>query len=159
MILVVDASVAIKWIVNEPGCDEARRYLSVWQGSSLEVEHILTAPALIELEVHNVLAKRLNRGDIAMALFSESNYILRAHLEITDINRALTEVARRMSIGARAAIAHVEGKSRPQFVPFNIYDCIYIAQAKLSGAGLLTADVVQADTAKALGVNTILIAT
>ena len=54
--LVVDASVAIKWFLLEAGRDEARRLLDAGQR--------LIAPELIVAEVTNTMWKRVMAGQI-----------------------------------------------------------------------------------------------
>lgn len=148
--IVVDASIAIKWLVNEPGHEAARTFLPQWQGDRLEMQHILIAPALIELEVHNVMAGKLHRNEISLELFSESDFIIRQYIQIDPIDSALINVARNASLAAYSQIQRKAGHQPATFKPFNIYDCIYIAYAKHNGATLLTADREQAAAARAL---------
>jgi predicted nucleic acid-binding protein len=54
--LVVDASVAVKWFIQEPETAEARRLIAD--------PHPLIAPDLVVPEVLNVVWRRLIRGDV-----------------------------------------------------------------------------------------------
>jgi predicted nucleic acid-binding protein len=54
--VVVDASVAIKWFVHEPGGAEAARLL----------RHSLAAPDLLALECANILWKKVARAELSL---------------------------------------------------------------------------------------------
>ena len=56
----VDASLALKWIEQEPYSDEASELLKSWQ----KMRRRLTAPALFAYKATNALAKRVNRGPV-----------------------------------------------------------------------------------------------
>ena len=56
MTFVVDASVAVKWLVNEQASEAAHRLLNS--------EERLVAPDFIVVEVGNVLWKKLRRGEL-----------------------------------------------------------------------------------------------
>lgn len=53
MSLIVDASVAAKWVLDEAGSDEARALLT----------QTVAAPDLIYAEVFNAVHKRVRRGE------------------------------------------------------------------------------------------------
>ena len=57
--IVVDASVAIKWVVYEPGSDEALRRLHEWVRSGVT----LAAPPSLRYEAVNVSPVRSARVD------------------------------------------------------------------------------------------------
>lgn len=69
--VVVDSSVAIKWLVDEPYSDRAAERLRAWAGAGLQ----LLAPDLIVAEVANALYKRVRRSqlthDDAQALLAQ----------------------------------------------------------------------------------------
>jgi predicted nucleic acid-binding protein len=70
--LVVDASVAVKWILPEEGEDAARLVLAMCQDEELD----LVPPYLLNPEVGNVLSKRVRRTDeprIAAILVTQYN--------------------------------------------------------------------------------------
>ncbi len=111
---VVDASVAVKWIVKEEGSDRAR----LLSGARLE------APDLLFIECANILWKKterheLNRRDAAARL----ELLLRAPVSVT-ASRALLDAALALALHLR----------RP------IYDCVYLALAVARDIPLVTAD-------------------
>src|SRR5580658_7144418 len=57
MTIVIDASVAIKWVLPEPGRDEAVLLLKAYESGSVD----LIAPSLIMEEVASALSKRCRR--------------------------------------------------------------------------------------------------
>ena len=60
--VVVDASLALKWLVREVHTDKALAILRVWQ----DEEVILAAPHLLPFEVSNALHKRVTRGELSV---------------------------------------------------------------------------------------------
>lgn len=144
--LVVDASVALKWLVNEPDSGAARRFLPMRQNDVISTEHVLIAPELLLLESHNVLAGRVSRNEVPIDVLYESADVLRVACTIEPVDAALVRIARDLSIAPTG---------RPGAKPFNIYDCIYIAQALRYGATLLTADMLQARIADTVGIGVI----
>lgn len=114
MSLVIDASIAIKWVVDETGSDEAL---------ALRRERLL-APDLLIAECANVLWKKVRRGE-----FTATEAILAARLiERADIHfqpmRMLMEPAERLAI----ALDHPA------------YDCFYLALAEATESEFVTAD-------------------
>jgi predicted nucleic acid-binding protein len=71
-VVVVDASIAIKWTINEPDSSTALALLVNWTDRGIEV----LAPALLAYEVTNALYRRVRKGD----------------LPFEDARRGLTEV-------------------------------------------------------------------
>lgn len=59
--VVVDASLAIKWVVEEPYSTEAERLLERWKDEDVRT----VAPGLLPYEVANALHKRVLRGDMS----------------------------------------------------------------------------------------------
>jgi predicted nucleic acid-binding protein len=70
--VVVDASIAIKWTINEPDSSTALALLANWTDRGIEV----LAPTLLAYEVTNALYRRVRKGD----------------LPFDDARRGLTEV-------------------------------------------------------------------
>jgi predicted nucleic acid-binding protein len=157
LILVVDASVAIKWVLPEVGSDEARRFLPQWDGDRLRIEHLLVAPSLLELEVHNVLAKRRRQNVITDDQFVEADPLVRSQLNIEPVDTHLVDVARTISWFAYQRQQKKAGNRAPILGAFNIYDCIYLALAKRFAATLLTADQEQSTVAELVSIKTLLI--
>ncbi|MCA3594519.1 MAG: type II toxin-antitoxin system VapC family toxin [Methylobacterium sp.] len=148
MILTIDTSVAVKWIVDEPGSEKASSYLPIAEGNVIQFRHVLLAPSLIALEVHNTIAKKQRRGEATFEQLAEAEYSLRHVGRLDPVDEELIENARFMSFVARQWHANAEGKPKPDLATtFNIYDCIYIAHAKRKNATLLTADQEQAQMA------------
>ena len=114
--LVVDASVAVKWLMPENHAEAARRILSS--------NHELLAPDLIWAEVGNILWKRLRRRE------------LRGHVA-GDLLRnfyryPLQTFASRALITAAWELAEQYDRS--------FYDCLYLALAVNAECPLVTAD-------------------
>jgi predicted nucleic acid-binding protein len=113
--LVVDASVALKWVLNEPGYQKAR---------SLVGAHTLAAPDFLLLECGNALWATARRKIIASS---------DAAIGLAKIAAATIDLH---PIGLHAAAA--------QAIAFEIdrtaYDSLYLAVAIALGAQLVTAD-------------------
>jgi predicted nucleic acid-binding protein len=126
--LVVDASVALKWILPEEGHQEARRILESYQDEQLD----LVAPHLLVSEVGNVLWKRVRRGDLdppqAQRCFEELLRNCPILLDSAAVHRSAVQLA----------IAHGQ----------TVYDCLYLAWALEQRCDLVTAD---AKFSRALG--------
>lgn len=112
---VVDASVAVKWLVSEDGSDAAEALRGV----------DLHAPTLLPVEVGNVLRTLARRGDLTDdGARSAFDLLLAAPLRLHDPDPALM----------RGALDLALGLGHP------IYDCLYLALAIDLGAPLVTAD-------------------
>ena len=116
MKLVVDASVAVKWLFTEDGTDESRRLLT--HGIDLY------APDLILTEAANVIWKKFRRGDIE------------------DPRPYSEELARFQDVivlrSSRDLVAHASTIAIALDHP--VYDCLYLACAEAEGVPLITAD-------------------
>ncbi len=113
---VVDASVAVKWLLCEEHFEAARRLL--------DPRHRLCAPDFLLLETDNVFCKRVRRGQFTRAYGEEARRILREfpveyHAFGTLLDRAY-ELAS-------------ETRTSP-------YDCLYVALAEVIGGRMVTAD-------------------
>lgn len=60
--VVVDASLAFKWLVEEENSDAAHAILQVWDRQGIG----LAAPHLMPFEVSNALHRRVVRGELAV---------------------------------------------------------------------------------------------
>ncbi len=114
--MIVDASVAIKWLVVEPDSPSALDFLARAAA--------LSAPSILPVEVGYVLIKRVLRGQIdrvdsgrAWALFRRAELTL--DHDDADHDRAFL-LALRLGV--------------------NLYDCLYLALADRTGDVLVTAD-------------------
>jgi predicted nucleic acid-binding protein len=114
--LVVDASVAVKWFIVEPGRPEAKRLL--------DGGHPLVAPELIVAEVVNVVWKRLMADAID-------------HSQAADVPRELPQLFSELcplAPLAGQALAVAKELRHPAC------DCFYLALAEARDARLVTAD-------------------
>jgi predicted nucleic acid-binding protein len=116
MRLVVDASVAVKWLVEEEYSDTA--------DSLLEERHELFAPRLMASEVGNVLWRKARMGEIERSRVG----VLAA--AIPEMAVSWTEDESVCPDAVRLSLA----LDRP------VYDCVYLALAHRIGATLVTAD-------------------
>lgn len=112
--LIVDASVAIKWVIEEPGTAAAlalRKYR-------------LSAPDLLIPECANVLWKKVRRKELtAQQALVAARLLERAELDLIPM-RNLLEPAATLAL----ALDHPA------------YDCIYLALAAKTGRFFVTAD-------------------
>jgi predicted nucleic acid-binding protein len=113
--LVIDASIAIKWVVEEEGTDTA---------VALRQKARLIAPDLIVAECANILWKKVQRKELSKdeALIG-ARLLQSAELELVPA-RALMESATRLAI----ELGHPA------------YDCLYLALAVENGCRFVTAD-------------------
>ncbi|MGK6317521.1 type II toxin-antitoxin system VapC family toxin [Neorhizobium sp. DT-125] len=112
---VIDASVIIKWVVQEAGTPEA---LSLLKGSTL------VAPELILTECANILWKKTRRGELSAA---EAHFAARL-IESSDLQ------LREMLPFFKASIELTMKLDHPA------YDCIYLALALKENFRFVTAD-------------------
>ena len=117
MRLVVDASVAVKWFVEEE--------YSVQAGRLLDGSHELYAPRLLASEVGNTLWRKVRTGEMergrAGALAAAISQMAVYWIEDEEV----CAEAIRLSLAL--------GRT--------VYDCLYLAAAHRLGATLVTADV------------------
>lgn len=115
-ILIVDASVAVKWFVEEDHSDAAL--------SMLNEPHQLHAPDFLLLEVDNVLWNWVRRKSISL---SESDEIRQGLRSFPIQTHAFTQL-----LDSAYAIANETGAT--------VYDSLYIALAILLKGTVVTAD-------------------
>ncbi|WP_353204782.1 type II toxin-antitoxin system VapC family toxin [Sphingomonas sp.] len=113
--MIVDASVAFKWLVKEADSDLA----IAWVASG----EPLVAPLLILSETGHALSKRVRRGELAAAGADETFSRLPALITLID-DAPFMGRAFELSVALRHAF----------------YDCVYLAAAEALGDRLLTAD-------------------
>ncbi len=116
MILTVDASVVVKWFVDEPLSEESRLLLA-------HRLH-LRAPAILISEFANTIWKKVRRGEIA-----DSGPYLDELASIPEIVDLLPDA----DLIERAACIAV-GIGHP------VYDCLYLACAEATESAAITAD-------------------
>lgn len=112
--LVIDASVAVKWVVPEAGSERAEALL----------DHNLMAPDLLFVECANVLWKKLHRGELTR---DEAEIAART-LEQVDLSIV---PAKGYFVRALAIAAELDHPA---------YDGVYLAVAEGNGLRLVTAD-------------------
>jgi predicted nucleic acid-binding protein len=120
MTLVVDASVAAKWIFNESDSDLARALRLDARRQGFE----LVAPEILPAEVGNVIGKRVVRGEIDPA---EARSVFR---EFRDLCPALVRLSGLVE-GALALSVRFR---------HSVYDGLYVALARERDCILVTAD-------------------
>ena len=114
--LVVDASVGLKWVVDEADSDEA---------VALVAGRRLIAPALFWIETANALAVKTRRGELTRAAAADAwRDLCEAPIEIVPVTPG--------SVTPALTLA--------QDLPHTVYDCAYLATALSSGCSLVTAD-------------------
>jgi predicted nucleic acid-binding protein len=114
--VVVDASVAIKWVIDEELTAAADRLF----GRGFR----LTAPDLLLVECANAVWKKVGRGEITEAYGDEAMALLRSFA--LDLRPTATLV--------EAALTLAHELHHP------IYDCLYLAMAQATRGVVVTAD-------------------
>lgn len=115
-VLVVDASVVVKWFVPEIHSDAARRLLAL--------PHEYVAPDLLFAETANTIWKKIRRKELT----AEEGQQL-----VADIGRIAVEA---VSCRALAEDAHVLANATGR----TVYDSMYVALAVRLGTRSITAD-------------------
>lgn len=114
MSLVIDASVALKWVLDEPGADAA---------AALRSESLI-APELWLVEAANALWRRTRRGEMSDEQAKERLVVLlAAPVTAAPIERDLLAAA-----DLADTLAHP------------VYDCLYLAMAIRENTQVITAD-------------------
>ena len=114
MSIVIDASVALKWVLDEPGKEAA----------DVLLEEELVAPALWLLEAANALWRRSQRGEISAE---------EARERLTELyNAPVTTTTIDDDLLAAADLANV--------MRHPVYDCLYLAVAIRENTYVVTAD-------------------
>jgi predicted nucleic acid-binding protein len=116
LIVVVDASVAVKWFIQEPDRPAARRLL--------EPQSHLIAPDLIVAEVANAMWRRTLAGE---------GHARQASLTAASLPRFFAWLLPLTPLAARAVEIAAE-------LRHPVYDCFYLALAEREEAMLVTAD-------------------
>lgn len=127
--IVVDANVAAKWYLPEPGSDAA---LGLMGGPSL-----LYAPDLIRLEVLAALTRRVRNGEATVEETEKRCQDWRRHLHAGAVSLIPEHEVLDEAVRLALAIRHT------------LQDCLYLAAARRLDAALVTADRPFHDRAKA----------
>lgn len=115
MTVVVDASVAIKWVFSEPNSDLA---------AGLLVSQTLLAPDLLLLECANIVGRRIRTGDISV----EEGRVRLAVLKRSPVSRTSTASLLPEALDWAIRLDHP------------VYDCVYLALAIARNAVVVTDD-------------------
>jgi predicted nucleic acid-binding protein len=114
--LIVDASVAVKWFIDESDSEAAHLIL--------DRDEVLLAPDLLVVEVCNTAWRRARIGDISQAQC-----------------RAIADRILQTPVGLRPTAPLAPSAATIALaLDHAIYDCFYLALAELEGARLVTAD-------------------
>jgi predicted nucleic acid-binding protein len=114
-LVVVDASLALKWVINEPRSAEARRLLRDWEDANF----VLLAPMLFPTECANGLYHRVTKNQISIA---QSKPLLEA------LFARGVKVVKPSADVLKRSLDMAETLSQP-----HIYDCQYAATAERLG--------------------------
>lgn len=115
MTLVVDASVAAKWFIEEAGRPQALRLLDMADRQ---------APELLVAEVASVVWKKVLRSEMSAT---------QARLICASITHCFDALHRADDLIERAMVIAID-------LRHPVYDCLYLACAERTGARLVTAD-------------------
>ncbi len=110
----IDASVVVKWVIDEAGTRQALKLR----------RHVVSAPDLLVAECANVVWKKLHRSELTAAEASLAiGLLVRADFELVPIG-----LLARRAIDLSILLDH------------SAYDCIYLALAEATRHAFVTAD-------------------
>lgn len=132
MTLVVDASAAIKWVVNEEGRAGVRQRSAGQR---------LAAPDFVLIETANILWKKVRLGQLDQEQARSGHEFIRDAYEVLHPTPGLSDRAFAMAL---------------EF-DHPVYDCLYVACARQERAELLTSDARLANVAGRAGVQVSLV--
>jgi predicted nucleic acid-binding protein len=113
--VIVDASIALKWLTREPDSPAALRLLS---------REDLAAPSILRVEIGNVLTKRAQQGLIS------AQFAANAWRELRNFSVQLAPIGLELDLAFVLATV----------LRASFYDCNYLALAVAEGDVLVTAD-------------------
>jgi len=114
--VIIDASVAVKWFFDEELTEKAKQLFSAERASS--------APALIVHELHSALFKRLKQKHINAA---------KARFYAEEMESCIDRLVPNEELTRRAAAIMID-------LVHPIYDCLYLALAERERVPLVTVD-------------------
>ena len=120
-LVVVDASVAFKWLVEEENSDKATALTRLWDDEGTQ----LAAPSLMPFEVANALHRRVVKGDLTVEVAADLMQ------DLMTLGVALHETP---GLHVRAL------QLASQLQQGTAYDAHYLALAESLGCELWTAD-------------------
>lgn len=117
---VLDANIAIKWLIDEDLSDKARVLRDEFSGHL----HDLLAPDVFLVEAAHALTRAQRQGKITAA---------EVRRFMADLLTSLPQLHPYAPLLARAIEISLQARH-------NVYDCLYVALAEREGCTLLTAD-------------------
>ena len=120
MTVVVDTSLAIKWVVPEEHTEDALTILNLWK----ELEETLIAPPLFRSEVTNALHQQVRQRQLTR---SEASDALGSLLSRIAISEPAGLYARALTLAGELFLG-------------STYDAMYLALAESEGCEMWTAD-------------------
>ena len=132
-VVVLDASVAVRWVVEEAGSDEA--------AALLERDVAWITPRLLLTEAASALRRKVADKTLAPAAAGQSLDAL--HQAIADGVIRLVDDERVIASALLLALS----------LQHKVPDCVYLALAEREGAGIATADDRLARLARSRGVD------
>jgi predicted nucleic acid-binding protein len=130
---VLDASIAVRWLVDEVGSEVAR--------GLLDVPRQWLAPHLLLTEVASALRRKVVEGALAAPMATEALAVLLAFIKDGGLKLARDEVLAPSALSLSLEIAH------------KVPDCIYLVLARAEDVPLATADRQLVRAAAACGVQ------
>ena len=127
--VVVDASLAVKWFVREPGSEAAAALLAG--------QRALVAPDIMPLEVASALWKKVQREDV------EAGDVAPALTRLLGLDIVLSPTVDLLQPAVRMALE----------IAHPVYDCLYLALALERGAPLASADTRLRQAARSCGLR------
>ena len=119
--VVVDASLAFKWLVSEENSDRAHALSREWVKAGIQT----AAPYLLPVEVANALHRRVARGELTVSDAARLlEYLLASGIELRD--------APNLHARALQLASHLQQGA--------VYDAHYLALAEILGCEYWTAD-------------------
>jgi predicted nucleic acid-binding protein len=120
MRFVLDASVALKWVLPEPNAAEAARLRVDFQATI----HELIAPDIFSAEVAHALTRAERRGVITAG--GAALFLAKIHSSAPYFHAYQPILDRAVTIASAARIG--------------VYDCLYVALAEREGCEFITSD-------------------
>ncbi len=131
---VIDASVAVKWVVRQPQTDAAYRAMEQFR---------LIAPSLILAEIGNALWKYCRTGEInAASLPAIMNGLETRYFKTEPLDEAMSAAALALAID----------------LDHPVYDCYYLAMSKRESVPIISEDKRLTQKARAAGFTIIALA-
>lgn len=133
--IVIDASVAVKWVIPEPGSD--------WAQAILDRDDELIAPELVDIEVRSAFVRKYNAKEIDLADVQAS---LAQWSRIVDADRLGLQPHGPLIGGAvQLSLDHAH----------RVPDGLYLELARQRAAGIATADQKMASIASTMAIGVV----